>query len=460
MFYGRKNELKTLEDLYKTKKFQMPVIYGRRRIGKTSLINEFVKNKRVIFYTAIEKSKQLNLGSFGRTVMEEIDKANVNLQFTDFQQILEKVFEYSIENRIILVIDEFPYLAKCDKSFSSILQGLIDKYEKKSKLYLILCGSSMSFMEKNVLGYKAPLYGRRTAQIKLREFDFFDIKAYFNKMSIEDLAMTYGTVGGTPKYFLQFSNKMNYEQNLKRYFLNPTGFLFEEPSNLLKQEVRDESLYNAIVYAIANGSTKISEIATKVGSVIPVCNATIKNLISLDLVEKLFPYGEKKSKKALYKLKDNMFKFYYAFIMENVSNIERGFVDSVYKSIKPELDNYMGKVFEDICMSYLWKLKSENKVSFIDIGKWWGTNKTTRKEAEIDIMGKVDKDKAIFCECKWRNELVPLSVWTSLVERSSIFNYKDKEYYIFAKKGFSNALVEEAKKNKKLHLISYASMHK
>ena len=140
--------------------------------------------------------------------------------------------------------------------------------------------------------------------------------------------------------------------------------------------------------------------------------------------------------------------------------IERGFVDSVYKSIKPELDNYMGKVFEDICMSYLWKLKSENKVSFIDIGKWWGTNKTTRKEAEIDIMGKVDKDKAIFCECKWRNELVPLSVWTSLVERSSIFNYKDKEYYIFAKKGFSNALVEEAKKNKKLHLISYASMHK
>ena len=159
MFFGREKELKELNALYLTRKFQMPVIYGRRRIGKTALITEFVKDKKVIFYSAVEKSKKLNIENFGKTVLSVIDKHNEDLQFSNFMQILERVFAYSIKNQIILVIDEFPYLAKSDKSFSSILQNLIDKYEKKSKLYLILCGSSMSFMERNVLGYKAPLYG-------------------------------------------------------------------------------------------------------------------------------------------------------------------------------------------------------------------------------------------------------------------------------------------------------------
>lgn len=460
MFFGRKQELKVLNELYKLKNFQMPVIYGRRRIGKTALITEFVKDKKVIFYTATEKSRKLNIENFGKEVMDVIDSANSDLQFKDFKQILERVFEYSLKNQIILVIDEFPYLAKSDKSFSSILQALIDKYEKMSKLYLILCGSSMSFMEKNVLGYKAPLYGRRTAQIKLKEFDFFEIREYFNKMSIEDFAKTYGTVGGTPKYFLQFSDSLNYEQNLKKYFLNPSAFLFEETSNLLKQEVRDEALYNAIIYAIAKGSTKISEISTKVGTVIPVCNASIKNLISLDLVEKQIPFGEKKSKKPLYKLSNNMFRFYYAFVQENISNIERGFSDDAYAYIKPKIDNYMGKIFEDICISYLWKQKKNKKISFVDIGKWWGTDKIKRKEVDIDIMGKIDNDMLLFCECKWHNELVPLSVYNELFEKSKLFNCKQKQYYIFAKKGFTEALKSEAKKNKNIHLVAYKNMIK
>ena len=454
MFFGRENELKVLNDLYKTKTFQMPVIYGRRRIGKTALITEFVKDKKVIFYTAIENSKKLNIEMFGKTVLEVINKDNSDLQFANSLQILEKVFEYSMKSQIILVIDEFPYLAKSDKTFSSILQKLIDKYENKSKLYLILCGSSMSFMEKNVLGYKAPLYGRRTAQIKLKAFDFFDIREYFREMSIEDFAKTYGAVGGTPKYFLQFDKKQSFEQNVKNTFLNSSSFLYEETRNLLKQEVRDEALYNAIIYAIAKGATKISEISTKVGSSIPVCNASIKNLISLDLIEKQIPFGEKKSKKPIYRLQDNMFKFYYAFVLENSKNIERGLSDDAYDNIKPYIDNYMGRVFEDICISYLWKMKIRKKISFTDVGRWWGTNSKTRKEVEIDIMGNSDKDNALFCEC----ELVPLSVYESLVEKSMLFNYKKKDFYIFAKKGFTEKLKLEEKKNRNLHLIAYKDM--
>ncbi|MBO6119568.1 MAG: ATP-binding protein [Lachnospiraceae bacterium] len=458
MFFGREKELKELNALYLTRKFQMPVIYGRRRIGKTALITEFVKDKKVIFYSAVEKSKKLNIENFGKTVLSVIDKHNEDLQFSNFMQILERVFAYSIKNQIILVIDEFPYLAKSDKSFSSILQSLIDKYEKKSKLYLILCGSSMSFMERTVFGYKAPLYGRRTAQIKLKEFDFFEMKKIFTKMSIEDLAKTYGTVGGTPKYFLQFSDKLNYEQNVKESFLKTSAFLYEETKNLLKQEVRDEALYNAIIYAIAKGSTKISEIATKVGSSIPLCNASIKNLISLDLVERQIPFGERKSKKSIYRLTNNMFRFYYAFVLENVSNIERGFSDDAYDSIKPYIDNYMGKVFEEICISFLWKMKSAKKISFIDIGRWWGTNSKIRKEVEIDIMGTINKESALFCECKWHNELVSLSVYQSLVDKASMFNYKNKEYYIFAKKGFTEKLKNEERRDKNLHLITYKEM--
>lgn len=193
---------------------------------------------------------------------------------------------------MILTIDEYPYVARGSKSLASTLQLLIDKYKDTSKLMLILCGSSMSYMEDYVLAYKAPLYGRRTAQMKIMPFDFEESCKYFKKLSDEDKALIYGIAGGTPQYLLQMNDNLSVEDNIKNTFLNPMSFLYEEPVNLLKQEVREPAIYTAIITAIATGHSRMSEISTKVGEDTNVCSRYLKILINLGIIKKETPYGE------------------------------------------------------------------------------------------------------------------------------------------------------------------------
>ena len=174
MFIGREQELQTFNELYEKGDFQFPVIYGRRRVGKTALINEFVGDKDTIFFTGLETNAKQNLENFSKAVFDYTGAFGTSPVFQGFQEALEYVFALSKEKRIVLVIDEYPYVARSYKGFASVLQVLIDKYKDTSKLFLILCGSSMSFMEEKVLGYKSPLYGRRTAQFKINAFDFFE----------------------------------------------------------------------------------------------------------------------------------------------------------------------------------------------------------------------------------------------------------------------------------------------
>lgn len=230
-------------------------------------------------------------------------------------------------------------------------------------------------------------------------------------------------MGGTPQYLLQLQTNCSVEENIKQTFLNPTSSVFEEPENLLKQEVREPALYNAIITAIATGASRMAEIATKVGEDTSVCTAYVKNLISLGILQRETPYGEKTSRKSIYTIADNMFRFWYRFVPENSSLIARGATDIVYTWIAPHLSDYMGKVFEDICMQYLWYLllQGTSPIIFKDIGCWWGTDKTTRSQTEIDIMGEQDKTTALFGECKWRNELVSEQVLDTLVHRSRLF---------------------------------------
>ena len=173
MFIGRQQELDTLNKLYHSGKFEFAVIYGRRRVGKTALISEFSKEKDTIFFTGVETNAKQNLDNFSRCIMEYDTGIAAGLSFASFQAALEYVFELAKTKRLVLVLDEYPYIARASKSLASTLQLLIDKNKDSSKLFLILCGSSMSYMEDHVLAYKAPLYGRRTAQLKINPFDFF-----------------------------------------------------------------------------------------------------------------------------------------------------------------------------------------------------------------------------------------------------------------------------------------------
>ena len=458
MFIGRDRELQILNQLYEKENFQFPVIYGRRRVGKTAIINEFVKNKDTIFFTGLETNAAQNLDNFSRAIFDYVNGFGAAAPvFRTFQEALEYVFLMAEEKRIILVIDEYPYAAKSYRGFASVLQVLIDKHKDKSKLFLILCGSSMSFMEEQVLGYKSPLYGRRTAQFKINPFDFFESCRYFKKFSALDMAVIYGMVGGTPQYLRQMNDTLSVEENIKNTFLNTTSYLFEEPNNLLKQEVREPAVYNAIISAIATGSSKLSEISGKVGEETSACSAYLKNLISLGIIKKETPITEKSTRKTIYAIADNMFRFWYRFIPSNMSIIQNGMIEQAYKNVVEHIPAYMGAVFEEICKQYMWKLNREGRaaVTFTDLGRWWGSDPVSRSEAEIDILAVADKDSAIFCECKWTNESVDLSILESLLKRSGLFSCSKKYYYIFAKTGFTAGCIKRAEEFGNIALVAY-----
>lgn len=462
MFIGREKELGNLNRLYASDQFEFAVIYGRRRVGKTAIINEFTKGKPSICFTGVETNEKQNLENFSKCILEYVTKKPANTSFDSFQTALEFVFDLAEEERIILAIDEYPYVARASKSLASTLQLLIDKYKDTSKLFLILCGSSMSYMEDQVLAYKAPLYGRRTAQFKVQPFEFQEACKYFTQLSAEDKALAYGIVGGTPQYLLQLNDKLSIEDNIKNTYLNPASSIYEEPQNLLKQEVREPAIYNAIIAAIAAGYSKMSEISTKVGEDTSVCATYIKNLISLGIVKKETPFGEDSTRKTIYSIEDNMFRFWYRFVPENTSIISRGATDIAYNRVKPYLSDYMGSIFEDICKQYLWSLLLTGKcaIDFTDIGRWWGTNPKTRGQVEIDIIGTADKNTALFGECKWTNEKVDLGVLDGLVEKSQLFHCANKYYYLFAKSGFTKGCLEKAEEMGNVILVSYEDMVK
>ena len=259
MFIGREKELTALNGLYNSDKFEFVVIYGRRRVGKTELIKHFIDDKNAIYFTGVESNAKQNLENLSTSILEYVSGIDdTETSFVSFQAALDTVFKLSLNKRVVLAIDEYPYVARVSKSFASTIQMLIDKYKDNSKLMLILCGSSMSYMEDHVLAYKAPLYGRKTAQIKLLPFSFEETCHYFKNFSSEDKALAYGIMGGTPQYLLQMNDKKSIEENIKNTFFNPLSSLYEEPTNLLKQEVREPAIYSAVITAIATGSSRMS----------------------------------------------------------------------------------------------------------------------------------------------------------------------------------------------------------
>lgn len=456
MFIGRKAELQQLNELYQTEQFQCVIIWGRRRVGKTTLINEFIKNKPAIYFTATESTAKDNLESFSQSIAFLQSKALDNIPlYQSFEQALQAVYQLSQEQQIVLVIDEYPYLAKSYKPISSILQKLIDtQFKANSKLFIILCGSSMSFMERQVLGYQSPLYGRRTAQLEIKPFNFYECKAYYQNFSAEDLAIVYGITDGIPQYMTFFNDKLSLKTNIINNFLRPGGYLYEEPENLLKQEMREPAAYNAIIKAIAGGASKNNEIASKVGLESSALTNYLEKLIELDIIEKETPIGEKGSRKTIYHIKDTMFSFWYRFIPNNNILIQRNRGEYAWKNIESQLNHYMGHIFEKICADYLWQTYEALPVFFQQIGRWWGSNSKLKRQEEIDILA-TDETKAIACECQWRNELVEFNVLQTLLDRTQLLPYQSYYCYIFSKSGFTQQCQVYAKEHENIRLISY-----
>lgn len=436
MFAGRKKELKKLESMYAASDFQFAVLYGRRRVGKTTLIAEFIKNKQAISYISIEGTMKENLDGLSHAVMRW---RGIDAVYGDFETLFQDIDRISKKERLIFAIDEYPYLAASYPGISSVIQKHIDSCWKDSRLFLILCGSSVSFMENQVLGYKSPLYGRRTAQFKIRPFTFFEAREMLGGFAPEEQAILYGVTGGVPEYLSRIGNHMSVDENLISLFFDDNGTLFEEPVNLLKQEMREPASYHSVIAAIAGGASKLNEISVKTGLESSACSNFMTSLIQIGIVEKERPVTEKESsRKTIYRLQDSMFLFWYRFVRPNTTAIAMGTGEFLYTEyIKPQINSFMGNIFEDICRQYLYRPDVYQSLPFFfgKLGRWWGTNAAKKREEEIDIVA-LGEDKMLFGECKWRNGKVDACVMQTLLERGELFACPEKYYFVFSKSGF------------------------
>ncbi len=447
-----------MNSLYNRSGFKFAVVYGRRRVGKSSVIQKFIESggKPNISYTALEQNDKLNLESFSQSVLNIFPAAKSYLSsFSTWENALDYIAKEAGNERLVLFIDEYPYLAKANKVISSIIQKYADGVFKSSNIMLVLCGSSMSFMEKQVLGAKSPLYGRRDMQFKIEPFDYYESAKFLDGWSNYDKAVAYAVTGGIPLYLNRIKQNGNLADGIKNEFLKKNGSLYEEPRNLLMQELREPSIYNAIIKAIASGATKPNEIATKAGEGAKKVSKYLNTLISLHLVQKEVPVASDKARGGLYKLSDNMFRFWYRFVIDNNMNIEAGMKDYVYdERILPNMSDYMGHIFEDICIQYLCRKNKEFKLPFVfdRIGRWWGNNPIEKRQEEIDIVAYSGKT-AIFGECKWK-DTVGTDVLTALSAKAKIFSqFNKKHYYLFAKGGFSTDLIDLAKTSADIVLV-------
>lgn len=458
MFIGREKELKELNKLYNEDKFQLFVLYGRRRVGKTTLLKEFCKSKKAIFYSAEQSNEKINLEKFSELVFNFYNETTLE-PFSSWENALKYINDRQSKYRLILVFDEFPYLANHNKAILSVFQHLIDHTLQYGKLFIILCGSYMGFMEKEVLGAKSPLFGRRTAQLHMKSFDYSMSIKFLNGFSQEEKLMLYGAFGGTAMYLQKVSQNKTLEENIKDIFLEPTGYLYEEPLLLLRQEVQEPGVYSAIIEAIAGGASKANEIATKTGEASAKCLKYIKTLTELCIIYKETPFGEKdSSRKTLYRISDFMFRFWYRYVSENKTLLETDAQDIVWqRKIMPDYSNYMGLVFESICRDYLLNrnMREELPILFTEMGRWWGTDSKTHQQVEIDLIAN-DKNDFLICECKWKNELLDYSVLDDLKKKADVFstNRENTYYVLFSKSGFTQAIINEASRDENIILVN------
>lgn len=477
MFIGRESELNFLEDKYSQTGGQLVVLYGRRRVGKTETLRQFCNGKSHVFFSCRECGDKMQLKAFSEKMLkEQIPAAAYITEFADWEKAFRSVADLPYgEQKRLLVIDEFPYMCKGNAAIPSTLQNLWDEFLKDENVMIVLCGSAMSFIEKDLLSEKNPLYGRATGIYKMTEMGFYDAIKFFPDYSDRDKVLAYSVLGGIPHYLRQFDSKLSLAENIRKNILTKGCALYSEVEFLLRQELRETPLYNSVIETVALGNTRLNDISMK--SLIEDTSKTsvyLKNLIELGIVQREFSVSESVKEKAntnrgLYKLTDNFFRFWYAFVFTNYSELESGDVDGVYKySVEPSLHEFAAAVFEDICREYVLKLQKADALPFrySKIGRWWGKTTVRNKdsarqaESEIDILAtSKDMSQYLVGECKFKNQ--PFRYSELLDTKAKLISQQERAefyYYLFSESGFDEKIIEAASSDSRITLCDLADI--
>ena len=463
-FIGRQSELAKLQEEHSNGS-SFVILYGRRRVGKTTLIKEFLKDKLSFYFLATEELEKQSMKRFSGVIARATGNALLErASFSDWMDLFQLVADYQPETKKVLVIDEFPYLVKSNPAFPSILQHAWDELLKEKNVMLILCGSLIGMMQKHALSYDSPLYGRRTSQMRLRPLTFSEIYETQN-LSFEESVEQYAITGGVPKYMEFFENAKPLNRNIQETILSKSGFLYEEPYFLLKSESLTAVNYFSIIKTIADGNHKFGKIAGVLEQDSPSLSPYMALLADLGFIEKRTPITEKnpeKSRKGLYFISDNFIRFWFHYVYPFRGELELDNTQIVFDEMQKDfIKTFVPFVYEDVCQNIFAKLCQSGSIPFNPsrIGSYWLNDYDS--DTQIDVMAVDNRNMRVFAgECKYHKKPVDapdyFDLKTKVEESGEIQNaFPEYEVYygVFSKSGFTKRLTELAECNDHLFLI-------
>ena len=445
VFLNREPELSELDRLYRSERAELYVLYGRRRVGKTELLREFCKDKPHLFFVSTLSSDSHQLASFSQQIWAYThSQVSEGFTFPSWEAAFRGLIE--LPGRPVVVQDEFTYLISGNKAIPSILQKVWDEGLKNSRVFLILCGSYVGMMEREVLAYRAPLYGRRTASRYLQPVDLPSAAEFFPSYSPVQQIEAWSVLGGMPYYLQVFSDSVGLYTNIRRHILDNQGRLYNEPRLVLMEELREPRNYFAIMRAIAQGRTRLNEIAQASG----VGNGSktaryLSILQELRLVSRRVPATERqpeKSKKGIYEFTDPFLRFWFRYVHPNIGSLELGLAEAVLaERVRPTFAAFAGRAFEEAARDYVARLARGKALRFVPdrIGSWWD------RQAEIDVMAVGENEKAILLgECKWSSRPLGIRTLQDLQSKAralpDVYQRMHVSYALFSKRGFTNEL--------------------
>ena len=427
-FVDRKNELDILEQIHGNSGFRAVLIYGRRRIGKTYLIKRLMNGKTGVYFMCLDRSIRENVDNFARMAASN---SLPHVKAENIIEFFERLAPYI--DGYIVALDEFQYLIENDRSVLSDMQYVFDEVLADRDVMFIISGSSMGLVERVGADMRSPLYGRFVSRLRIRAMGFRDILEFHPDADLSEAMRIYSAIGGVPMYHQYFSG--SFTDDVKRTFLNPGHFLYNEAEFLLREELRDISRYSAILRSMAEGNARVTAIANSAYMDAKDIPKYMSTLMNLGIVRKVLPVtAPPKGRNSIYEISDSYFRFWLTFVDRFRAKIEMGDLEAPVSYINKNIDRYVGKTAEDVVRELLMR-------DYETVGRWW------KKENEIDIVALNNRRKEILLgEVKWRNRPTGWNVVEELLEKKELVEWnsgkREEKLLVVSKAGFTEKCLE------------------
>lgn len=455
MLLGRNSELQNLQEMYERDKNTLTILYGRSNIGKTSLLKEFCKDKECIYYSAPQASEKEQLEIAKKNFCRQLKFVSDTTHISSINTYLEllTLIDHIDSNVKLLIIEEFPNIVKSNKEFMGAITSIMKGNTIKSKVMIICTSSSISWIENSLVSAIGANAYSISAFLKLKELSFVDTVRMFPRYSVPDCLRLYAITGGVPGYMSKFSDQVTLKENICRQIIEPGSFLSNEGSEYIKEELRETSLYNTILYCIANGKYKLNELHEYTNFGRDKISVYLKNLIEREIVEKVFSYdtqGNEHTKKGLYRIKAGIVEFWFRFIYANISERIMCEPEEYYDTyVADALDDFAADTFIKVGTEFVELMDSMGKLQIkIDKkGCWWGKN------GNIDIIACDTNDRFVVGKCNWHSETFTFEMFEELMYNVSLANIGKDYIYLFSRGNFDEELTRFAEENKNITLI-------